>query len=115
MLSRILTLAAVGLLAVLLLPNRVEGWGAVHRGVTRVGPGGGVYHAGRTVGVGPYGGVYAGGRAFGAGPYGGVYRGGYGYRGYGYGGYGYGGYGYGYRVTPYSYGYGYGVPYGYAW
>jgi hypothetical protein len=50
-----------------------------HRGVTAVGPRGGVYHRG---------GTWAG-------------HGGYGYRGYGYhGGYGYGGYGY----RPYGYG-----------
>jgi hypothetical protein len=57
----------------------------VHRGVTAVGPRGGVYHRGGTWAGHPYGG------------YG--YRGGYGYhRGYGY----YGGYGY----HPYGYGYG---------
>jgi hypothetical protein len=51
-----------------------------HRGVTRVGPRGGVYHRGGTVhgypgyrgGYGYHGGVYRGGA------YGGVYRGGYG-------------------------------------
>jgi hypothetical protein len=49
-----------------------------HRGVTRVGPRGGVYHRGGT--VGGYGGYRGGG----------VYRGGYGYRGGGVyrGGYG---------------------------
>jgi hypothetical protein len=54
-----------------------------HRGVTAVGPRGGVYHRGGTWAGHPYGG------------YG--YRGGYGYhRGYGYyGGYGYRPYGYG--------------------
>jgi hypothetical protein len=52
-----------------------------HRGVTRVGPRGGVYHRGGTVAGRPYGGgVYRGG----------VYRGGYGYHGGGVyrGGYG---------------------------
>jgi hypothetical protein len=51
-----------------------------HRGVTRVGPRGGVYHRGGTIGgypgyrggYGYHGGVYRGGA------YGGVYRGGYG-------------------------------------
>src|SRR3954454_23796598 len=76
MLNKIVTLVAVAVLAVLLIPSRVGAWGAARVGVTRVGPGG-VYHAGRTVAAGP-GGVYAGGRtaAYGAG--GGVYRGGYG-------------------------------------
>jgi hypothetical protein len=52
----------------------------VHRGVTRVGPRGGVYHRGGTYAGRPYGGgVYRGG----------VYRGGYGYHGGVYrGGYG---------------------------
>ena len=53
----------------------------VHRGVTAVGPRGGVYHRGGTWAGHPYGG------------YG--YRGGYGYH-RGYGGYGYHPYGYGY-------------------
>jgi hypothetical protein len=50
-----------------------------HRGVTRVGPRGGVYHRGGTVGgyrggYGYRGGVYRGGYGY----HGGVYRGGYG-------------------------------------
>ena len=60
-----------------------------HRGVTAVGPRGGVYHRGGTWAGRPYGGYGYRGR------YG--YHGGYGYRG----GYGYHG-GYGYR--PYGYG-----------
>src|SRR3984957_5199907 len=47
-----------------------------HRGVTRVGPRGGVYHRGGTVG-GYRGGAYRGG-VYRGGAYGGVYRGGYG-------------------------------------
>jgi hypothetical protein len=91
MLNKIITLAAVAVLAVLLVPTKVDAWGAAHVGVTRVGPGG-VYHAGRTVAAGP-GGVYAGGRAAGVGAYGGAYRAGYG-GAVGYGGadrYGYAG------------------------
>ena len=50
-----------------------------HRGVTAVGPRGGVYHRGGTVGgYGGYrGGAYRGG-VYRGGAYGGVYRGGYG-------------------------------------
>jgi hypothetical protein len=51
----------------------------VHRGVTRVGPRGGVYHRGATYGGGAYrGGAYRGGVYRGGGYHGGVYRGGYG-------------------------------------
>jgi len=100
MLSKITTLTSVVALTLLLVPSKVDGWGAAHVGATRVGPSG-VYHAGRTVAAGP-GGVYAGGRAGGVG-YGGAYRAGYGGAvGYG-GGYRYGAgsvggarYGYGY-------------------
>jgi hypothetical protein len=53
----------------------------VHRGVTAVGPRGGVYHRGGTWAGHPYGGY---------GYHGGYYHGGYGYRGYGYRPYGYG-------------------------
>jgi len=106
MLSKILVPSAIAVVALLVVPANVDGWGAAHVGVTRVGPGG-VYHAGRTVAAGP-GGVYAGGRA-GAVGYGGAaygYRGGaVGYRGgaaYGYrGGYA-GGYG---GAAGYRYGY----------
>ena len=58
----------------------------VHRGVTAVGPRGGVYHRGGTWAGHPYGGY---------GYHGGYYRGGYYHGGYGYGGYGYRPYGYG--------------------
>src|SRR3954454_24244714 len=76
MLNKIVTLVAVAVLAVLLIPSKVDAWGAAHAGVTRVGPGG-VYHAGRTVAAGP-GGVYAGGRTSAYGARGGAYRAGYG-------------------------------------
>jgi hypothetical protein len=69
MLNKVITLTAVAALTVLLVPSRVDAWGAAHVGATHVGPGG-VYHAGRTVAAGP-GGVYAGGRAVGGS--GGVY------------------------------------------
>jgi hypothetical protein len=118
MLNKIMMLTVSAALTVLLVPSQVDGWGAAHVGVTRVGPGG-VYHAGRTVAAGP-GGVYAGGRAYGYRGYGGYYRAGYGYGGYGgyyRAGYGYGGYGGyygGYYGTPYVGGVGYSsVSYGY--
>ena len=76
MLNKIVTLASVAALAALLMPSRVDAWGAAHVGYTHVGPAG-VYHTGRTVAVGP-GGVYAGGRTSAVGAYGGAYRGGYG-------------------------------------
>lgn len=107
MLNKIITLALAAALAGLLVPSRVDAWGAARVSATRVGPYGGVYHGSRTVGVGP-GGVYAGGRAVGVGGYGGVYRGGYvGGAGYGgaYGGYRYGGYGYGGVRAGYGYGF----------
>ena len=92
MLKKIITLVTVGAVAALLMPSRVNGWGAAHVGYTHVGPGG-VYHTGRTVAAGP-GGVYAGGRTSARGAYGGVYRGGYGAAaGYG-GAYGAARYGY---------------------
>ena len=97
MLNKIITLAAVAVLAALLTPSKVDAWGAARVSATRVGPGGGVYHTGRTVAVGP-GGVYAGGRTGVVGAYGGVYHAGAGY-GAGYGG-AYGGY----RSTPSYYG-----------
>lgn len=114
MMNKIMTLTIVGALGVLLVPTKVDAWGAAHVGVTRVGPGG-VYHAGRTVAAGP-GGVYAGGRVGGVG-YGGAYRAGYGgavgyggaYGGYRYGG-AYGGYGGGYYG---GYRYGGAAGYGY--
>jgi hypothetical protein len=74
--KKILTLTIVAVLTVLLVPSKVDAWGAAHVGVTRVGPGG-VYHAGRTVAAGPRG-VYSGGRVAGVGAYGGAYRAGYG-------------------------------------
>jgi len=104
MLNKIITLTIVAALAALLMPSKVDAWGAAHVGYTHVGPGG-VYHTGRTVAAGP-GGVYAGGRAGGVG-YGGAYGARYGGAvGYG-GGYRYGavggvGYGGAYRA-----GYGY--------
>jgi len=97
MLNKIITLAAVAVLAALLTPSKVDAWGAAHVGYTHVGPGG-VYHAGRTVAAGP-GGVYAGGRAGGVG-YGGAYGARYGgavrYGGYYGGGAAFGGARYGY-------------------
>jgi hypothetical protein len=98
MLKKIITVVAVAVLAALLMPSKVDAWGAARVSATRVGPYGGVHHASRTVVAGP-GGVYAGGRSVGVGAGGGVYRAGYaggvGYRGgYGYGGYAAGGYGY---------------------
>ena len=93
MLNKILTLTTVAALAALLMPSKVDAWGAAHVGYTHVGPGG-VYHTGRTVAAGP-GGVYAGGRTSAVGAGGGVYRGGYGGAA-GYGGYRYGAAGYGY-------------------
>jgi hypothetical protein len=105
MITRVMLSTGVALAAVLLLPAKVDGWGAARVSATRVGPAGGVYHASRTVAAGPRG-VYAGGRAGAVGGYGyggAAYRGGaaYGggayYRGYsGYGGYGAAGYRYGY-------------------
>jgi hypothetical protein len=90
MLNKILTLALVVLLALLLVPSKVDAWGAAHVGVTRVGPGG-VYHSGRTVAAGPSG-VYAGGRTTAVGAYGGAYRSG------SVGAVGYGGAGYRYSA-----------------
>ena len=92
MLKKIITLATVAALAALLMPSKVDAWGAAHVGYTHVGPAG-VYHTGRTVAAGP-GGVYAGGRTSAYGAYGGVYRAGYGAAaGYG-GAYGAARYGY---------------------
>jgi hypothetical protein len=110
MLNKLLTLTAVAVLAALLLPSKVDAWGAARVGGFRVGPYGGVYGGSRTVVAGPRG-VAVGGRSFGGyGGYGGVYRGGYG-GGVGYGGYG--GYGGAYR---YNYGYGgYGGYGAYGW
>jgi len=97
MLNKIITLAAVAVLAALLTPSKVDAWGAARVSATRVGPGGGVYHASRTVAAGP-GGVYSAGRVGAVGYGGGVYRAGYG------GAVGYGGaYGYGYRAAGYGY------------
>jgi hypothetical protein len=91
MLNKIILLAAVAALAALVLPSRLEAWGAAHVGYAHVGPGG-VYHTGRTVAAGP-GGVYAGGSTAAYGAYGGAYRAGYG------GAVGYGGaYGGSYRA-----------------
>ena len=101
MLKKIMTLAALAVLMLLVVPTKVDGWGAARVSATRVGPAGGVYHASRTA----VGGV------------------GYGYRGVsrvGYGGVGYGGayragaVGYG-GAAGYRYGYGYGgvARYGY--
>src|SRR5271165_577076 len=96
MITRVMLSTAFAIAAVLLLPAKVDGWGAARVSATRVGPYGGVHHASRTVAAGPRG-VYSGGRVGGVG-YGGAYRGGYGgYAGYrGYGGYGGGAYGYRY-------------------
>jgi hypothetical protein len=88
MLKKIIMLAMVAVLAALLVPSKVDAWGAARVSATRVGPYGGVYHGSRTV-AGGYGGGYRAG-------YGGVgYRGGYGYS-YGYGGVAAGGFRYGY-------------------
>ena len=76
MLNKIIPLTIVAALAALLMPSKVDAWGAAHVGYTHVGPGG-VYHTGRTVAAGP-GGVYAGGRTGAVGAYGGTYRAGYG-------------------------------------
>jgi hypothetical protein len=98
MLNKIITLALVAVLAALLMPSKTDAWGAARVSATRVGPGGGVYHASRTVAAGP-GGVYSSGRAVGVGPNGGVAAGGYraGYAGgVGYGGAAVGGYRYNY-------------------
>jgi hypothetical protein len=90
MLKQMLVAVTAAMLVMLVWSSRAEAYGAVHVGVTRVGPYGGVYHSGATrVGGVGYGGV-------------GVYRGAYGYGGYpavssygvyrsGYGGVGYGG------------------------
>jgi hypothetical protein len=91
MLNRIRLSALAVLLAVLLVPSSVHGWGAARVGAVRVGPYGGVHAASRTVVSGP-GGVAVGGRSYGAGPYGGYRYGGAAVGGYRYGGYGgYGG------------------------
>ena len=75
MLKKIMALTTMAALAVLLMPTKVDAWGAAHVGYTHAGPNG-VYHTGRTVAAGP-GGVYAGGRTGAVGAYGGAYRGGY--------------------------------------
>jgi hypothetical protein len=116
MLKTILAAAVTAALMVLLLPSKVDAYGAAHVGYTHVGPNG-VYHTGETVGYGPRG-EYSTGHttAYGAG--GAEYRGGYGYgtTGGAAGGYRYGAAGSydGYRYVPsYSggavggYGYGY--------
>jgi hypothetical protein len=101
MLNKIITVAMVAVVAALLMPCKVDAWGAARVSAARVGPGGGVYAGSRTVAAGP-GGVYAGGRSVGVGGYGGGYRAGYtggGYRynyGYAGGGAAVGGYRYGY-------------------
>src|SRR5262245_40331564 len=92
MLKKIITLTALAILTNLILPAKLDAWGAARVSATRVGPRGGVYHASRTVAAGPRG-VYSSGRA-GAVGYGGGYRAGY--RSYG-GGYGYRGGAVGYR------------------
>jgi hypothetical protein len=76
MLKKIITLVMVAVLAALLIPSKVDAWGAARVSGVRVGPGGGVYAGSRTVAAGPRG-VYAGGRAAGVGGYGGGYRAGY--------------------------------------
>ena len=94
MLNRIWLCGLAVLLAAVLIPSRVHGWGAARVGGVRVGPYGGVYGGRRTVVAGPRG-VAVGGRSFGVGPYGGFRYGGAAYGGYRYGGFGYGGYRYG--------------------
>src|SRR5947207_5532318 len=59
MLNKILTLATVAALAAVLMPSKVDAYGAAHVGYTHVGPSG-VYHTGKTAAYGP-GGAYAGG------------------------------------------------------
>jgi hypothetical protein len=101
MLNKIITLAMAAVLAALLMPSKVDAWGAARVSGVAVGPRGGVYAGSRTVVAGP-GGVAVGGRSAAVGPYGGGYRaggvaaGGYRYN-YGYsGGAAVGGYRYGY-------------------
>jgi hypothetical protein len=108
MLNKLITLATVAALALLLLPSKVDAWGAAHVGYTHVGPAG-VYHTGTTVAAGP-GGVYAGGRTTAVGAGGGAYHAGYGGAA-GYGGVAAGGYHYsagysgvaGYGTASYGY------------
>jgi hypothetical protein len=90
MLRKIVTAAFVAGLAALLMPTKVDAYGAAHVGYTHVGPNG-VYHTGETVTSGP-GGVHAYGGTTAAG-YGGAYHAGYG-EGVGYGGAASGGYHY---------------------
>jgi heterogeneous nuclear ribonucleoprotein A1/A3 len=92
MLKMICAAAVTAALVVLMVPSKVDGYGAAHVGYTHVGPNG-VYHTGETVGYGP-GGSFSTGHtsAYGAG--GGEYHGGYGYgttAGGAAGGYRYGG------------------------
>ena len=106
MLPRIVLLVAVAALVALLMPTKVDAYGAAHVGYTHVGPNG-VYHTGRTAVAGP-GGVYAGGHTGAYGYGGATYHTGYGaaagygaaggyhYTGAGYGGAAAGGYRYGY-------------------
>lgn len=71
MLNKIVTLAAVAVLACLLLPATVDAWGAAQVSYTQVGPNG-AYYARRTAVGGP-GGLFVGGRTVGYGGYGGSY------------------------------------------
>jgi hypothetical protein len=81
MLNKIIGPAAVAFVAALLLPSKVDAWGAARVSSTGVGPGGGVYHTERTVVGGP-GGVVAGSRTTAVGAPGGAgYRYKYGYTG----------------------------------
>jgi hypothetical protein len=100
MLKKIITLAAMAALAALLMPSRLDAWGACHTGYTHVGPGG-VYHTGSTTVSGP-GGTYSTGHTGAYGSGGGAYHSGYS-AGTGYGGGGY----------HYNYGYAHGGSYGY--
>jgi len=90
MLSKIVTAAIVAALAGLLMPTKVDAYGAAHVGYTHVGPNG-VYHTGETVTSGP-GGVHEYGGTTAAGS-GGAYHAGYA-GGAGYGGAAAGGYHY---------------------
>jgi hypothetical protein len=102
MLRKIITLATVAALAAVLMPSKVDAWGAAHVGYTHVGPSG-VYHTGATAVSGPRG-TYAGGHTSAYGSGGGAYHAGYGTAA------GYGGASGGYH---YNYGYAHGGSYGY--
>jgi hypothetical protein len=96
MLNKIVALAGSAVLACLLLPAKVDAYGAVQAGYAQVGPDG-VYYTRRTAVSGP-GGTYVAGRTVS-----------YGAPGYGAPGYGAPGSGGAYGVSRYNYGYAGGV------